>query len=124
MSYDLAVWFPDRILTDVQALHQYQRLGEGDIHDLALHPAIKALYVELSTLHPEVGEVPADKSEDFDFCPWSVEHDRSDSPIIMSSVWPHAQYAREPVLSLAAKHGLAVFDPQELKIHYPVRKTK
>ena len=92
-----------------------------DSHPVVLepHPAIEDFYQELSSVHPEIDNVPENKFGDFDFSPWSVAHDRSDCHILMACVWSHADYVHDLVLKLAKKHGLAVFDPQLTKIHYP-----
>jgi hypothetical protein len=119
MSYDLAIWFPDRILSDEQALQQYYRLCDQNISGLIHHPSIDNFYFELYKIHPEVDDIPDDKIEDFDFCPWSIAHDISDCHVILSCVWSRAGYVHDLVLALAKKHGLAVFDPQLTKIHYP-----
>jgi hypothetical protein len=119
MSYDLAVWFPDRILSDEQALHQYHKLCEGDISELNPHASLGNFYLELYKIHPEIDDVPEDKIGDFDFSPWSAEHDLSDRHMLICCVWSHADYVHDLVLNLAHKHGLAVFDPQLMKIHYP-----
>jgi hypothetical protein len=120
MSYDLGVWFPHKSLSNEDALEQYYELCNGDISGLQPNPAIDAFYRELCTLHPEIDDVPEDKIGDFDFSPWSVSHDRSDRHVILSCVWSHADYVHDLVLSLALKHGLVVFDPQETILHYPV----
>jgi hypothetical protein len=124
MSYDLAVWYPDRLLSAEQALTQYDELCDENISGLKLHPSIDAFYKELSNIHPEIDDVPEDKLDDVIFSPWSVAHDRSDRHIIMCCVWSRADYVHEFVLNLANKHGLAVFDPQLTKIHYPKDRSR
>ena len=124
MSYDLTVWFPDRLLSDEQALKQYHKLCNQNISGLKPYSSIDAFYLELSSIHPEIDDVPEDKIGDFDFSPWSIAHDRSDRHIIMCCVWSHADYVHNLVLNLAHKHGLAVFDPQLIKIHYPADRNK
>ena len=124
MSYDLAVWYPSQHLLDEEALQKYYELCHENISGLEPHPAIEKFYLELSSIHPEIDDVPEDKIEDFDFSPWSVAHDRSDRHIIMCCVWSRAEYVHEFVLKLASKHGLAVFDPQLTKIHYPNDRSK
>jgi len=119
VSYDLAVWFPDRILSDEQALEQYRELCDENIHGLTPHPSIGSFYLELYNIYPEIDDLPENKIGDFDFSPWSMAHDFSDRHIIMCCVWSHADYVRDAVVNLAQKHGLAVFDPQLIKIHYP-----
>ncbi|SRR6266542_3457501 len=119
MSYDLAVWFPDQILSDEQALQQYHKLYDGDISQLRPHTSTGNFYLELYKIHPEIDDVPEDKLGDFDYSPWSVEHELSDRHLMLSCVWSHAEYVHSLVLDLAKKHGLAVFDPQKIRIHYP-----
>lgn len=119
MSYDLAVWYPSRLLSDKEAVEQYIRLCNENIFGLESHSAIDAFYKELTSIHPEVDDVPDEKIGDFDYCSWSNEHGRSDCYIIMNCVWSHADYVHDLVLELGEKHGLAVFDPQLSKIHYP-----
>src|ERR1043165_7014965 len=97
MSYDLAVWFPDRILSDEQALQQYRKLCDEDISELNPHPSIGNFYLELYKIHLEIDDVPEDKLSEFDFSPWSVEHDFSDRHMIISCVWSHAEYVHELV---------------------------
>ena len=120
MSYDLAIWFPNELLSAEQALKQYHKLCNEDTSGLIPHPSIGSFYLELYRLHPEIDDVPEDKQGDFDFSPWSMEHDLSDRHLLLCSVWSHADYVPDLVLNLAQKHGLAVFDPQLIKIHYPV----
>jgi len=119
MSYDLAVWYPSRHVSDEEALQQYQPLCDENLSGLESQSSIENFYLELSSIHPEIDDVPEDKIEDFDFSPWSVAHDRSDRHIITCCVWSYADYVHDFVLNLAKKHGLAVFDPQLTKIHYP-----
>ena len=119
MSYDLAVWYPHELLSDEEALLIYRNICKEDISQLRPHPSIRAFYDELASLHPEIDDVPEDKSEEFDFSPWSVEHDYSDRHIIMSSVWSKADYVNKLVRELARKHELAVYNPQEYRIYYP-----
>ena len=124
MSYDLAIWFPNQVLSDEQALKQYYELCDENISALIPHPSIGRFYLELYRIHPEIDDVPEDKLGDFDFSPWSVAHDLSDRHLMLSCVWSHADYVHDLVLNLAQKHGLAVFDPQLIKIHYPTDRNK
>ena len=119
MSYDLAVWYPNRLLADEEALEQYTRLCNEDISGLEAHLAIDAFYNEIVNIHPEVDDVPEDKIGDFGFSPWSNEHHRSNCHIIMSCVWSHANHVHDLVFRLGKKYGLAIFDPQLSKIYYP-----
>src|SRR5215211_6078948 len=78
MSYDLAIWFPNEMLSDEQALKQYHKLCNEDTRGLIPHSSIGGFYSERYRIHPEIDDVPEDKRGDFDFSPWSVEHDLSD----------------------------------------------
>ena len=122
MSYDLALWFPNEILSDEQALEKYNKLCNDETSGLTPHPSIGSFYLELYKLHPEIDDVPEEKLGDFDFSPWSMEHDLSDRHLMLSCVWSHAEYVHDLVLTLAQKHGLAMFDPQLIKIHYPTHQ--
>ena len=55
MSYDLAVWYPDRHLDDEQALAQYYELCEGDIGGLKHHPSIDAFH--LAVFDPQLTKI-------------------------------------------------------------------
>ena len=122
MSYDLAVWYPDRRLSDEEALQQYYALCDEDLSGLIPHTSIGDFYLELYKVHPEIDDVPENKLGDFDYTPWSVEHELSDRHLILSCVWSHADYVHDLVLELAKKYRLAVFDTQLTKIHYPTEK--
>lgn len=119
MSFDLAVWYLHERLTDEEALQTYVDICNGDISRLQPHPSIDTFYLDLASYHPEIDTVPEDKIDDFDFCPWSVAHDRSDRHTIMCSVWSKSEHVTELVHELARKHGLAVFNPQIYQISYP-----
>src|SRR6202012_1179270 len=69
--------------------------------------------------HPEIDDVPENRIDDHDYCPWSGSIDHSPSYVVMSCVWPKADYATRLVHTLAGKQGLAVYDPQSGKIAYP-----
>lgn len=112
MSYDLAIWFPKEVLTDKQPLDQYHKLCNGDTSGLIPHPSIGEFYLELYCIHPEIDDIPEEKQGNFDFSPWSIEHDFSDRHLIVCSVWSHADYVHDLVLNLAKKYGLTMFDPQ------------
>lgn len=119
MSFDLAVWYPYEKVTDEEAGRIYVDLCEGRPTRLHPHPSIFAFYEELTSLHPEIDDVPEDKLDDVDFCPWSCEFDRSDSFVLMASVWSKEEYVTDLVYELANKHRLAVYNPQIDQISYP-----
>ncbi len=119
MSYDLAVWHTERRLSDHDAGALYIQLCDSNVDGVSDHPAIQAFYDELVVLHPEIDDIPEDRIDDHDYCPWSIAFDRSPGHIIMSCVWPKAEYCCSLILGMAQKYGLATFDPQSGKIVYP-----
>jgi hypothetical protein len=119
MSCDFAVWFPSKRLTHAQAGALYSQLCEGNTAGVKTAPAVDAFYEEITAKHPELDDVPDDRIDDKDLCPWSVPFDRSPGHLIMSCVWSKASYVEDLVRELARKHGLAVFDPQSGTVIYP-----
>jgi hypothetical protein len=119
MSCDYAVWHTQSRLTDAEAIRLYDALCEGDVSGVSASPAIAAFYAEITSLHPEIDDVPDDRKEDLDFSPWSIAFDRSAGHLIMCCVWPKAEYVGRLVQTLARKHGLACFDPQDGTIADP-----
>jgi len=106
-------------MSDQEAANTYIRLCEGDTGGVVPNPAVDAFYQELVSVHPEIDDVPDEKIDDQDYCPWSIAHDRSPGHVIMSCVWSKAEYCLDLIASLAHKHGLALFDPQSETIVYP-----
>jgi hypothetical protein len=113
MSFDLGVWYPDRYLTSEESGRRYVHLCKGDASDVVEHPAVSAFYEELVAKHPEIDDVPEDRIDDHDYCPWSIMMHRSPGHVIMCSIWSRAEYVRAFVAELAARHGLVLYDPQE-----------
>jgi hypothetical protein len=122
MSFDLGVWYPDRPLSSAEAGQRYARLCEGDTTGLLEHAAVQAFYDELVAEHPEIDDIPEERIDDHEYCPWSIAMDRSPSHVIMCCVWSRAEYVREYVGNLAAKHGLVLYDPQEDAAVFPSPK--
>jgi hypothetical protein len=124
MSCDYSVWNTTARLNSKEAGQLYARLCSGDTSGVAPHAGIAAFYAELTARHPEIDEIPEDKIDDTDLCPWSVAFDRSDGHIIMCCAWSKADYVGALVSQLARKHGLAFYDPQSEKIIYPNNAEK
>jgi hypothetical protein len=119
MSFDLAVWHTPRRLSDAEAEALYRQLCESRTDGVAPHPGVDTFYAELTTKHPEIDTIPDEQIDDHDLCPWSIAFDRSPGHIIMSCVWSRAGYVEGLVRELAAKHRLAVYDPQQSRVVYP-----
>ena len=121
MSCDYAVWSAEPRLSNAQAGALYVRLCEGKpaSQSLITNSAVALFYAELTAQHPEIDDVPEKQLEDTDLCPWSCAFDRTESHVIMNCVWSKADYVGNLVASLAAKHGLAFYDPQSERVKYP-----
>jgi hypothetical protein len=119
MSCDYGVWFPHKRLSDAQAGELYKQLCDGVMVGVQAHPAVQAFYAELTARYPEIDDLSEEDVDDKSRCPWSSVMSRSQGHVIMSCVWPRAEYVGALVASLAAKHGLAFYDPQTLRVKYP-----
>lgn len=119
MSFDLAVWKSSTQMTDEKAQSIYLLLGESDPAELLTDSAINDFYRDLVARYPERATVPDEQMDDYDFCPWSCAIDRTDSHVLISCVWPQAENVERFVRSLAARYGLALYDPQLRKVFYP-----
>jgi hypothetical protein len=110
---------PPHPLTDAEAGVLYADLCEGRTEGVTPHPAVEAFYTELTARYPEIGTVPDDKIGDLDYCPWSSELDRSGGHLILPCAFSQAERVSGFVRTLAAKHGLAVYDPQQERVFNP-----
>ncbi|HBI3715768.1 TPA: hypothetical protein K4M41_004586 [Vibrio parahaemolyticus] len=119
MSFDIAILSLEKRVSNAEASEIYAEILEGNYSNVAKNAAIEDLYLELTAIHPEIHDIPDDKTEDIDFCPWSCEFDKSAAHIIISSVWSKSDYVYELVQSLAVKHRLALFSPQAEVVVYP-----
>lgn len=61
--------------------------------------------------------------DNHDLCRWSCAFDRSPSHLIMCCIWSKSEYVASLVIELAAKHELAVFDPQSETINFPPNQS-
>jgi hypothetical protein len=123
MSFDLAVWHPQKRVGDEEARELYLRLCDGDTSGVVAHPAVDAFYAELIAKHPEIDKIPEEKIDNHELCPWSCKLDHSPGHVILCCVWSKATYVSQFVESLARKHGLAMFDPQTDRVTYPDSST-
>jgi hypothetical protein len=127
MSYDLAVWYPQKRIENAEATELYLRLCDGDTSGVAPHPSIDAFYAELTAVHPEIdtaaGDRANDRIDDHEYCPWSCKLDYSPAHVIMCCVWSKASDVHKLVQGLARKQGLALYDPQSEEVIYPDGST-
>lgn len=118
MSCDLGILSLDNIVSNQEASKLYVALCDGEISGVIPSPAIDSFYKELTAKHPEIDDMPEEEIDDTDLCPWSTAFDRSPGHLIISCVWPKADYVYELVTELARKHGLAIYSPQAEIIVY------
>jgi hypothetical protein len=116
MSYDLLILNTAKRLTHAAAVDLFGRLCMQDFTDLLPTPRIDVFYDELTGMYPEIDETAP---EDLDRCPWSCAIERSPGHLHLQCVWSRADEIDLEVRSLAARHGLAVFDPQQVAVTYP-----
>lgn len=118
MSCDFAVWSATPRMSHAEASERYAGLCAGEV---VAEPdaAVAAFHAELTTLYPDIDTIPADDQEAFERCPWSCALDVSPGHVVMSCTWSRADDVEALVQTLAAKHGLAFFDPQADRVAYP-----
>ena len=119
MSCDFGILSLERRLTNQEASNLYGALCDGDTSGVVASSSIDAFYSELTAKHPELDDVPEEDIDNTDLCPWSIAFDRSPGHLIISCVWPKADYVYGLVAELARKHNLALFSPQAEIIVYP-----
>ncbi len=118
MSFDLGVWYTPNRLSDKEAGELYAALCELQTDGVSPHPTVNAFYSELTARYPELNNVPDDRIDDTDFCPWSCALNRSAGHVLMACVWSQAGNVQRFVTQLAHKHWLAVYDPQKGRVSY------
>jgi hypothetical protein len=94
----------------------YGELCEGNYDVLKPSEKIDAFYRELTEKYPDIDSYD---DETVDDCPWSVELDVSDGAVVMCMVWSRVEEVTPFVRTLAEKHGLACYDPQEDRLYLP-----
>jgi hypothetical protein len=119
MSFDLGVWHTPERLMDDKAAALYTALCGSQIDGVTRHPAVEAFYAELTCRYPVIDTVPDDRIDDHDYCPWSCALDSSPGHVLMACVWSQSRNVERFVRAIAAKYGLAVYDPQQGRITYP-----
>jgi hypothetical protein len=115
VSYDLYVLAAPVELSadDVSAFLDADELDNSS----RTNRAIEAFHAELTQFHPEVDDIPIDKIDDLDYCPWSCAMGRGPRSLVLNCVFSQAANVQRLVYELAAKHKLSVFNPQEGTLH-------
>jgi len=119
VSCDFLVWHPEKRISSKEAQSVYVRLCESDVSGVSAHPAVDAFYAEVTAKHPEIDTITEERLDDHDYCPWSCALDHSPAHVILSCVWPKANYVGKLVEELARKHGLTLYDPQSDEVTHP-----
>jgi hypothetical protein len=117
MSFDLAVWHGETIVSVKDAADLYLKLCKQEWTSTEWYASVEAFYVELCSRYPEIDTLSDDE---LDRCPWSCAHDRSGHHIIMClNDGDQLEEAALFVTRLAARHDLICFDPQGQKVYLP-----
>jgi hypothetical protein len=116
MSFDLAVMHVEEPINEERAVKIYHALCEGDYEVLPPGENVERFYQELTAQYPDLDQLSDDEAED---SPWSDSLDVSDGAVVMCIRWSRADDMAAFVKGLAAKHGLACYDPQEDVMHLP-----
>jgi len=119
VSCDFGIWHTDKPITPREAQRLYERLCEGEGSVVEPHVAVDALYQELTASHPEIDDVPEERLDDHELCPWSCAMDRTPGSLVICSVWSRADQTKALLLDLVTKHGLTLYDPQAGVVHQP-----
>ncbi|MBI5759706.1 MAG: hypothetical protein HZA46_14405 [Planctomycetales bacterium] len=118
MSFDLAVWYSNKPLTDSEASEIYAAAGEADSRNIIFerHASVREFFGELIVHFPDSRDLP---EGEWDKCPWSCPLSVSDGCCEMCMSWSRVNDVVPLVLELAAKHGLVCFDPQSSRVFLP-----
>jgi hypothetical protein len=117
VSFDLAVWYSDKVLSVKESGELYVKLCEQTWIPTEDHPAVQAFYDELCLAYPEIDTLPEDKVDD---CPWSCAHDRSGWHVLVAiSYGERTAAVAQLVVDLAEKNGLLCYDPQGPDVYLP-----
>ncbi|WP_444894826.1 hypothetical protein [Microbulbifer sp. SSSA005] len=119
MSYDIGILSLDSKISNREASDLYIALCEGDTSGVVPSQKIDAFYKELTAKHPEIDDVPEEEIDNTDLCPWSIAFDCSPGHLIISCVWPKADYVTDLLADLAEKHELAFFSSAAEVIIFP-----
>ena len=94
----------------------------GDVSELKPHSSIEAFYKDLVARHPEIDDMPEDRIDDTNLCPWSCRIDRSPAHLILSCVWSKVEMVGDVVGELQTKHGVSAYVPAQSKEYYEAPK--
>jgi hypothetical protein len=111
MSFDLAVWSENRLITTEQAQAKYERICAGAVP--AGSPELTDFVAQLTQRYPQIDDVNEDE---LDECPWSCEFDLSEGHCIMNLRWDAVESVVPEIVALARAHRLVCYDPQNEQI--------
>ena len=114
MGLDLVIWPDEEGLTAEGALNRYQELVSAPAASTS-SPSIQSFLTELDERWPPLKSDPDNSS------PWSGSRSVGDQHVRLDTVLNHRNLLGllNDVFDLAARHGLAVFDPQSLEYIRP-----
>jgi hypothetical protein len=134
MSYDVAVWHADRVLTELEAQFVHDRLCDVDSYEEEVRdgeiavlradaaaampitptPDVEDFYRALTRRYCELHLTPESR---LDECPWAAALDRSDRHVGMCISFSFASDLVPVVGQIACAHGLDLYDPQDGKLY-------
>lgn len=116
MSYDLAVWYADSMITSQEGTATYRALCDGEQTSAIAHKAIAEFLADLVRIHPEISSL---HHADAEGSPWTHDFERSDAHVLLCMKWSWADKIWPAVARLASEHGLVCYNPQGNFALYP-----
>jgi hypothetical protein len=118
VSYNLALWAEPIPASASEALALYRAIHGSAAIGPKPSRRIDGFRTELAALWPDLDTIADD--DELDRSPWSAGFDVTDRSIELV-ISPSSTAEVIPVVaSLAAKHGLVCFDPQEMRTLVPL----
>jgi hypothetical protein len=105
VSFDLAIWYQVAPLAEEEAYDIYDQLTDEVVGVVEESPAIQEFLSGLLEIYPE----DVDDSESL---PWAAGIYSNRECILLAISWSRKEEVSQVVEQLAARNGLAVYDPQ------------
>jgi hypothetical protein len=113
MSFDLGFWHQNGRPTNEVADQIYARLCDGNIGVVEESQGVKAFFRDVVSIFPDITEENAEES------PWASALYRTPECVLVAISWSRRDELVPTLLSLAARHGLTTYDPQEQTVYHP-----
>jgi len=120
MSYDLCIWHGTRAVSAKEADEIFGALCEAralpPTAGVTDSPAVGAFLAALSAQYPDLDTLPEEAAAD---SPWSFGFVHSGRHVELYISFSAPDEVMQTVLTLAAEHGLVVYDPQGPSVYLP-----